>query len=336
MDCYRPHLKPWFCALLLTAAWPVVAQQSVMFSKPGNLPTDKANDFMGTDHKGSGPANGPVPAVGSKARADFDILPGAQPPRMPSPEEIKQWKKAEDERKNWTLLTPYQILNIPTPEQILGLPDPNHEENLSTEEKYLRRQERERNMSATNALRQPDGFLRADDNPFRSKNDARESQQQMQQDRQNGVLTAARLGSGSAPLAPLTRDAGRNPDSIWHSAFNVVPELPKPDPEQVASMERFKAMMERPVVEKPAAVSGMPTPAPAVDHNMEAMPDYNPAGRSFTPVQNNIGRPTGLNPLPTITGQRPLDAAPKPKPIVKAPPWLSGETQPGQPLRPKF
>lgn len=327
-------MKPWFCALLLAAAWPVAAQQSpVVFSKPGDLPTDKANDFMGTDHKGAGGSAAPSPIVSSKPRADFDVLPGAQPPRIPSPAEVKQWQKSEDERKNWTLMTPYEILKIPTPQQILGLPDPNHEENLSTEEKYIRRQERERNASATNAMNRPDGFLKSDDNPFQSrKND------QQQPDQRNGMLSASRLGPGSAPLQPV--DAARNPDSIWHSAFNVIPQAPKPDPEQVAAMERFRAMMEPPAVEKPAPVSGIATPAAPVighnDHNMQAMPSYNPAGSTFTPVQNTAGRPMGINPLPTVTGQRPLDNAPKPKPLVKPPPWMTDSPQPGQPLHSKF
>jgi len=330
MDCYRFHLKPWLCALLLAAAWPAAAQ-SVVFSKPNDLPTDKANDFMNSDHKGAGSLSTPSPMASGKARADYDILPGAQPPHTPSAEEIKQWQKAQDEKKNWTLMTPYQILNIPTPEQILGLPDPNHEENLSTEEKYIRRQERERNASATNALNRPDGFLKAEDNPFQSQKGG-----QQQQERLTGMQSAGRLIPGSSATAPVL-DASRNPDSIWHSAFKVVPEAPKPDPEQVASMERFRAMMEPPAVEKPAPVSGFAAPAPpVVDHNMQAMPDYNPAGRTFTPVQNNAGRPMGLNPLPTVTGQRPLDVAPKPKPLVKPPPWMSGEPAAGQPLQRKF
>ncbi|MDR3460363.1 MAG: hypothetical protein P4N60_23285 [Verrucomicrobiae bacterium] len=340
MDYSRSHLKLWLCALLLAVAWPVVAQESIVFTKPADLPTDKANDFMGGgDHKAPGGYNAPSLFLNSKPRADFDILPGAPKPRTPSPEEIKLWQKFTDEKKNWTLMTPEQILGIPTAEQIMGLPDPNHEENLTVEEKYLRRQERERNFSATNAMHRPDDFLKPDNNPFLSKNDAKNADQfqQFQQDQRNGggMLSASRLGAGGSSMLPAT-DSGRNPDSIWHSAFTVVPEIPKPDPQQVAAMERFKAMMEPPVMEKPVAASGFATPAPVIDHNMQAMPAYNPAGRTFTPLENNIGRPTGLNPLPTVTGQRPLDTLPKPKPLVKPPPWLSDDPQTGKPLQRKF
>ncbi|HEV2693649.1 MAG TPA: hypothetical protein VG347_12220 [Verrucomicrobiae bacterium] len=330
----RPEFKPWFCALLIAAAWPVVAQQSVVFTKPTDLPTDKANDFMGDAHKTSGTFNAPSPFFSSgKPQADYDILPGVRPPHTPSPAEIKQWQKSSDERQNWTLMTPEQILNLPTPEKILGLPDPNHEENLSIEEKYIRRQERQRSFSATNALRHSEDFLKQDDNPFQTKNIA---QQQLQDDRRAGTLSTSRYGLGPAVTAPPITDAGRDPDSIWHSAFNVMPAVPKPDPIQVAAMERFRAMMEPPVVAKPAVVSSFSTPAPVVDHNMQAMPAYNPAGHSFSSLENNSGRPIGINPLPTITGERPSDNLPQPKPLVKLPPWMTDGPQAGTPPRSKF
>src|SRR5450756_301836 len=245
MDCCRPHLKLCFCALLLAVAWPVMAQDPVVLTKPADLPIDKANDFMG-GIKGPGAFNAPTSPFNSKPKADFDILPGAANPRTPSPEELKQWQKLADEQKNWTLMTPYEILKIPTREQIMGLPDPTHEENLTTEERYLARQERTRNFSATNALAHPDGFLKSGDNPFQSKNGG---QQLLQQDQRNGLPSASHFGPGSSMASPVT-DAGRDPDSIWHSAFNVVPEPPKPDPDQVAAMERFKALMEPPVMDK--------------------------------------------------------------------------------------
>ena len=338
MDCCRPHLKRWLCALLLAAAWPVVAQESIVFTKPADLPTDKANDFMGADHKTSGAFNTPAPLLNGKPKADYDILPGAQPPHRFSPEEIKQFQKSMDEQKNWTLMTPYEILKIPTPEQIMGLPDPNHEEGLTVEERYIQRQDRERNFSATNAMRGPDDSLKPGDNPFESQSQT-DARKQYDQDRRAGMPSASHFGPASSAMLPVT-DASRNPDSIWHSAFNVVPELPKPDPEQVAAMERFRAMMEPPAVEKPAAPSGLSgfgvPPTPVVDHNMQAMPDYNPAGRSFTALENNAGRPMGINPLPTVTGQRPLDTLPKPKPLVKPPPWLSDDPKVNKPQLQKF
>jgi len=330
MDCSRPYLKPCFCALLLAAAWPAAAQQeSIVFTKPADLSTEKANDFMGGDHKGPGGLGAPSPFFNSKPKADYDILPGAQKPRLPSPQEIKQWQKNQDEKKNWTLMTPDQILGIPTKEQILGLPDPYHEENFTVEEKYISRQERQRNFSATNAMSGPGDFLKPDESPFQSPN---VRQQKLQQEQRNGMLTASRFGPPSSPVL----DASRDSDSIWHSAFNVVPQTPKPDPLQVAAMERFRAMMEPPPVEKPAAPASFGTPAPVVDRNMQAMPAFNPAGHSFAPLQNNIGRPTGLNPLPTITGQRPLDNAPKPKPLVEPPPWLKIDPKTGKPPQRKF
>jgi len=77
---------------------------------------------------------------------------------------------------------------------------------------------------------------------------------------------------------------------------------------------------------------------PTPDPYMQAMPaSYNPAGHTFTPVQDTASRPTGINPLPTVTGQTPYNqTAPQPKPLVKLPPWMSTEPQPGQMPQRKF
>jgi hypothetical protein len=127
MDCIYHNLKRWLCAVLLAAAWPVAAQEPMVFSKPVDLPTEKANDFMGDQHRAPGALNSPGSLFGSQPQADFDILPGTQPPRQISAEEVKQWQKLLDDKKNWTLLTPEEFMGIPTAEQIMGLPDPNHE-----------------------------------------------------------------------------------------------------------------------------------------------------------------------------------------------------------------
>jgi len=333
MDCPR-HLNRWCCALLLAGAavWPAVADDSVIFSKPADLPTDKANSFMGDQHKTPGSSGSSSSILSSKPRADFDILPGAQRTKPLSPEEIKRWEKNTDNQKNWTLLTPQEILGIPSPEKIMGLPDPNNRDgSLSATERYMNRQEAQRNMSATNALRQGDSLWGSDNNPFQS--------QKSKTDGRNGFAPgnlSDRTVRGSSP-SQSGADQSQNTASLWHSAFAVAAPAPKADPEQVAAMERFRALMEPPPVEKPVSLPGypaMPAPAPApkIDPYMQPMPaSYNAAGRSFTPVENTAGRPTGITPLPTITGQTPYNqTAPKPKPLVKPPPWMSKEPQPGE------
>ena len=331
-------MKRWLCTALLAAAWPVAAQESMVFSKPADLPTEKANDFMGDQHRSLGSYNSSSSLFGNKPQADFDILPGAQKPQLISPEQIKQWQKSLDDKKNWTLLTPEEIMGIPTPEQILGLPDPNHEENLSAEERYLRRQDRQQNFSANNAMRQMDNSKEDDASPFYRRN--LEDATDPQKFQANRLTGAYRQLNGSASSLPGA-DPNGDSQSLWHSAFTFAPPAPKPDAQQVALMADFHTLLEQAAPENLAAnpefsPSALSPPLPLPDHNLQPMPAFNPAGRSFTPMADTAGRPMGINPLPTITGQTPNQPAPKPKPLVKPPPWLANQPDPNNPYQRKF
>ena len=119
----------------------------------------------------------------------------------------------------------------------------------------------------------------------------------------------------------------RRAESPWADAFNQPPLAPKPDKEQQAQMERFRAMMEPPPPEKPVVSAGMPPlQAHRPDPNMQASPAFNPSGNSFTAVRDSASRPYGITPLPPVTGVRP-SSAPKPKPLVEPPPWVKDETK---------
>ena len=120
---------------------------------------------------------------------------------------------------------------------------------------------------------------------------------------------------------------GLKADSAWSSAFDYPEPVPKKTPEQLADMERFRAIMDGPTPDKPAAggLFGPPAPAP-VDPNMQALPtSFNPVGQSVAPLQRNIGLPTGLTPLPGVTG--PLPTPKKPTPLVQPPPWMQSSLQ---------
>lgn len=332
------HLNRLCCALLLAGAgaWSAGAQ-SVILSKPSDV-ADKANSFMGDDrNKSAGDHSASSSSVfSSKPEADFDVLPGATKTKRLSAEEIKRWLKFNDDSRNWTMLTPQEILGVPSPEKIMGLPDPNQDGSRSAAERYLAREEEKQAMSATNALRQSDSLWGTDNNPFQS--------QKAKLDRRADPLS--QNPSSRSLRGPSSQQSGadqeRNTSSVWHSAFNVMAPQAKPDPEQAAAMERFRAMMEPPPAEKLPTLPGYssapaPAPAPKPDPYLQPMPaSYNPAGRSFTPIRDNSVRPSGITPLPTITGQTPNQTAPKPKPLVDLPPWMSNDPKPGQMPQRKF
>ncbi len=328
MNCHRAILMPVLTAALF-AAGRAGADDAIVFSKPASLPTEKANSFMEqAPHQMSDAYNAPSPMFGGTPQADFDAAAGQQLQQQQqfSAEQLKQWQKLLDKKKNWTLLTPEEILGVPTSKKILGLSDAENDERLTVEQRYIRRQERQLDISQTNGLHQSGGFSSPDENPFQKQSS---NQQQFNQDQRLGQSARNYFGQ------PMTAQAGVNPRQsggmVWKSAFNPssVAEA-KPDLEQAALMERFRAMMEPPQREKPVVPAGFSQPAPPVhDPNMQPMPAYNPAGNSFAPVHDFAGRPTGIVPLPTITGARPALATPeKRKPLVNLPPWMTEDDKP--------
>jgi len=317
----------------------VGAQQPIIFSRPAGEVAEKANSFMPSPSQLRGAAgafNAPSPLFGiGQSAGSYDVLPGSRAPVAVSPEEAKRWQKVLETRKNWTLMTPEENLGILTPEKILGITDPNHNEKLTPAERFLMRQGHGVSDSATNG-RSSMAWLREDssDNPFRSPGG---------NDRQSSLGDKAERGSArninqflnGSPNTPFGVDP--KAESPWTSPFNRPAPVAKPDLAQEAAMERFRALMEpsSPPDKVPTAARVAAVPAP--DPNMQVLPAFNPAGRSFTPIQSGISRPTGLMPLPGITRPYSLPATTKPAGKPQPPPWLSDSPRPfSTPLQRQF
>jgi hypothetical protein len=131
------------------------------------------------------------------------------------------------------------------------------------------------------------------------------------------------------------RQAQSNP--LWNSPFAQPPQV-QPDPQQAASMERFRALLDSAPASAPdLAAPNQPIAVRRVDPNMEVMPAFNPAGNSFVPLQTVTStRPAGLIPLSGPETRRPQPAPPKPTWTPKLPPWLSKEQNPQTPLQRVF
>jgi hypothetical protein len=239
-----------------------------------------------------------------------------------------QWQKVLNERKNWALMTPEQIMGIPTPESILGIPDPKEDPKLSLEERFLQRQDRQSQMMASNNL------VRA--NPYLWNNDAAAAGVFQGSDG-NGPLDKLapdrpQVGSGlranPAPfITPTPRPVvGGVPvaDNIWASPFGSPEPLPKPTPNQLAGMETFRALLDTapPPAPTPAASTFSSQPAPAVDPFLQqSSTPFNPVGSAPSAVASSITRPAGLTPLSGVMAPPP--PRPKPPPLVQTPPWMS-------------
>ena len=326
--------KLWLSVVLMAgvAVSDVDAQQKIIFSKPAddNI-ADKANSFMPPSSQRSGGAgsfNAPTPFFNGSTAESYDNLPGSPTTSTISPAEAMRWKKALDARKNWTLLTPEEILGVPTPEQILGLPNPKINEKLTAEERFLLRQTHEGASNSPTNRQSNAALMRSDspDNPFR---------EQTENDRISRHTEKPKLGSTEYFNQLLKAASGnlfspeQKADVAWNNPFTQPAPAPKIDLERVAAMDRFRALMDSPFPqEKSVITTARQNPIPVPDPNLQPVPLFNPAGRSYTPLQSGISKPTGINPLPQITSPYSLPAGAKPTGLTKPPPWLSDSPSP--------
>jgi hypothetical protein len=320
----------WFgLAALLTLGLTASAQQTIQFSEPVNGdPASKANAVspVSTRRSSADAFNAPTPLFGGgNPTVSFDILPGSPQPVI-SGAAAAQWQKHLEDSKNWTLMTPEEILGIPTPEKILGIPDPNDDPGLSPEQRFLQREERQSAIGVSNALHRADSSLwHHDDTPGGEDNNEDDSTRFAWALREVGSTAQGLTLSQRRDRLPNVNQ-NQKPVSAWVSPFDVQEPLPKETPEQLAGMDRFRALMEPSAPEKPLQSSAFfVPPVVAPDPNMEVLPAFNPAGRAARALPNDIGKPKGLMPLTGITGT--LDPAKKTAPSVRPPPWMQDPLQ---------
>ncbi len=310
--------------LLAVSAW---GGNTIQFSKP--VDPDLVNR-----------ANASVPAAVDRTgglggvRAPSQLFNAVQP-ELPLPQPVvvlpptAAMKEALNRRDKWTMMTPEEIMGLPTAEKILGLPDLKNEEKLSTEERFMLRLQRERssaNASVLSALRQQDAAqLRGDSasNPLGRQDSQRLFEKATLEAQPGSPKYFSQLLKGVANAAPDLAPA--RPDSPWVTAFTQPNQLP-PTPAQQAGMERFRALLEpvSPPDKMPAPAKFFPAAAP--DPNLQPKSWFNPVGNSYQPVKQNISRPQGLEPLPGITGVEPKPTPPPSQ--VQLPPWLQSSPQP--------
>ncbi len=315
--------------LLGAAACSVPAQQTIIFSKPADMSADKANAFLpGATHH-AGDYNAPHALFN-------DFTPDLPLPKPVFHNNNASVQEALEKRKNWTLLTPQQILGIETPAQVLGVPDKAGEKKLSLTEQFLLRESRESAQSATNG-RPANAALPgewSDRNPFENKN---------QKDANDALYPSRheppKLEPGTRYFNKLTEalDSAGAPEqknsSPWNSVF-AQPSRPKQTPEQLADMERFRALMEPPAVPTPAVNADVPTrfsttrvPTSEPNPFMQPVPVANPAGRGVQPLENIFSRPTGIKPLPPISTPPPATTTKKANWEAQSPPWMQNTPQ---------
>lgn len=315
------------------SAW---AQQTIIYSKPAGIDSDKANSFMDTSRR--------LHAGDYKAPHSFlNVQPNIP---LPPPSYQSTWDSsaidAANKRNNWALLTPRQILGVKTPDEILGIKPKNDEGNLSLEERFLLRQQSPASGMLTNGGA-GSLFLRNDSSPFWNNS------QNGRQSAGSGSTDSRSYNAGQpdsfSSLRRLFNTANarnvsggndqndQNQNSIWTSGFAQPPQ-PKVTPDQIAAMERFRALMApNPAPAKPVTVPTYSSSKSDSSSFFDQQPNVNPAGRSYTSVESDIIRPKGLTPLPGITGPAPKPDNKRPAWKAQLPPWMSDGPQPFNPNR---
>ncbi|HEY2328245.1 MAG TPA: hypothetical protein VGI63_00330, partial [Verrucomicrobiae bacterium] len=115
------------------AAVSAPAQQPVAGAKPADKAADKPDPPR--------PSTNPFWGAGAydAPHESFNNYTSGSPGPAAQPMNDASVQDALNRRKNWTMLTPEQIMGVQTPEQIMGIPDKTGEGKLSLEEQFLRR-----------------------------------------------------------------------------------------------------------------------------------------------------------------------------------------------------
>ncbi len=339
---------------VLTAAaaapWLAAAEQAIIFSKPADAAGAAQSDPNLTPttpekkHETRSLFSLPM-SVFERSQSGPGVAPmgsGGPAPSV-SPDQLKAWQKALDSKSHWTLMTPQEILGIPTPEKILGLPSKDGDDKLSPEERFTRRRDKaagllEIPVAPAKTPNRSDVPLSNNQSPFARKTfdnvfSPVNEKNSAGTTAASGVGTAARSGSflGSM-LGPFA--SAEKPETRWGNSFNFAAQPPKPTPQQLAGMERFRESMQPAAsFQKPAEASRAARVAPR-DPFMSTMPELSPRGGSYVPLKSEAARPIGLTPLPGITTRLPVTPA-RSAAQPDLPPWLrdDGGKPNGMPTR---
>ena len=284
------------------------------------------------------------PHFGNDVRAPvsvFDIQSPSLPPTVPlsaptlSRTDLKRLQKMLDERENWALMTPEEILGVDATGDTLRTPEQeaaDNQENLTVVERFLERQQQTHTAVA---------------NEYTSGNSSSDWDFSR---RQSGLTNGSpsdsvRIGLPTAAqildrffndLPANNQFAGQNGSrgADWFKSLGLPPQPAAPTPEQLAERERFRQLLDPGSYSDSRAKSSPGAEFPSPLQPLSGMtpnktPTGNSVGASFAPLSSGIGRPAGLTPLPGITGSTNWQSsAASPSWAPQPPPWLVQTPQP--------
>ena len=331
MACFWHNLLGGFCAVAGFAAVcsapaqssvPASSQSVLLSSPPGNglqLPgimpasrNDRPN--LGND----------IQAPHSLFNPDNNDAADSMTPR-PSPQINALQQMMQEHKKDWAEMTPEEIMGVAAPQKNSLLPGAGQEDNTyhSPLEKFLM-EKRQAQTGSTNLLSNApnEGWN------FLDKDTGLPDPRRVE-DMRNGLIVRSEiLDRWLQNAQDFNQNQQQSQDADWARIFTA-PQPAQPTPAQLADMVAFKQMLD-PTAAADAESRSQPkiSTLPEPDPDLNPQPaGYNPIGSTYAPVSSGIGRPNGINPLPTITSSPvapsgPPDWAPKPPPWTLTTPQL--------------
>jgi hypothetical protein len=288
--------------------------QAIIFSTPDSeMATNLAPSLT--------PRRVEMPELLSGLRAPMiPTPPSLQPPPAPvqmmTPAQSASAQQELDRQKNWTLLTPAEILGVPTLESTMGVSERNaagEKKNQTALERYFDRRQRDEKMAMTNQAasinQTPDWSL----------------QGRRQPELNPGFSTTRNNSFYGTPDNPA--NANQEGVTAWTKSFtSQTISPPVQTPEQMAAAqaaaEDFQKLLQPRMAtlsrNTPSTVSASTTP------NSIFAPPAPSAGTSFTPVSSGVITPQGVTPLLGPTSVKNPSTTPvTPEWKRKLPPWMS-------------
>ena len=250
---------------------------------------------------------------------DEDIAPPDSLTPLPAPPVNSLQKMMAEHKKNWAEMTPSEILGVKTDEKDDGLlPDTTDHAYHSPLEKFLM-QKRLAQTGTTNlnVANNSDGWN------FLDKDTGMPDPQRLE-DMRKGIIVHSQVIDRWMENAEDFNQS-HDQDDAWARVFTA-PQPDQPTLAQEADMAAFRQMLE------PSSDTSFRSQTKSValsipDPNLNPRPEgYNPVGASYAPLKSNIGRPSGIDPLPAATSGIQTPSAP-PSWAPQPPPWTRNTPQ---------
>lgn len=270
------------------------------------------------------PADTKIPQLFSSDRIPLIPTPlSLQPPPAPvvvTPARTAAAQQEYDRKKNWTLLTPAEILGVPTLESAMGISERNaagEKKDQTVLERYFERQESDEKEAMSNQMA-----------AFNSSSGW--NLQNREQPELNQGFSSAR----NNPLFGTTQDSSLNGNqdgvTAWSRNFNSQPvSAPVQTPEQAAAAqaaaEDFQKLLQPNLAAPKNKTADSTFPAQAPDAlSLFAKPPASPVGNSFTPITSGVIAPQAVTPLFGPAEKNPSTTPVTPQWKRKPPPWMTG------------